>query len=309
MLQLFAYRFVFEAIDRVQFQPGGAANTFRGAFGHIFRRIACRPECAGPDSCDLRRECAYARLFEPQCRGGPSGIADAPRPFVIRAAAVDGRSYRPGEAFFIDVHVFDLYEASLAYFLLAFAELAQEGIGQGRGRVRLSAIYALDAERSEQVRVYEGGRFLSTEVPPAIQPLHVPLPEGPCEIVVRFVTPTELKQEGRVAAEAPFSLVFARARDRISTLRMLYGSGPLEIDFSAMGERSATVLTVASDLHWESNLRRSSRTGQVHPLGGFVGEVRYAGELAEFLPFLEAAYWTGIGRQTTWGKGVIELIR
>jgi len=63
---------------------------------------------------------------------------------------------------------------------------------------------------------------------------------------------------------------------------------------------------VSSDLRWIAARRRSSRTGQTHPLGGFVGEVRYAGEVSEFLPILRAAYWTGIGRQTVWGKGVVE---
>ena len=53
--------------------------------------------------------------------------------------------------------------------------------------------------------------------------------------------------------------------------------------------------------------RRSSRTGQVHPIGGFVGEAEYEGNLTEFLPYLNAAKWTGVGRQTVWGKGHIEL--
>jgi hypothetical protein len=52
--------------------------------------------------------------------------------------------------------------------------------------------------------------------------------------------------------------------------------------------------------------RRSSRTGQVHPIGGFVGEAEYEGDLAEFVPYLHAARWTGVGRQTVWGKGEID---
>jgi hypothetical protein len=32
--------------------------------------------------------------------------------------------------------------------------------------------------------------------------------------------------------------------------------------------------------------RRSSRTGQVHSIGGFVGEAEYEGDLAEFFPYL-----------------------
>jgi hypothetical protein len=284
--QLYAYRFVFRAIDPVHFPRGSAANAFRGAFGHVFRCIACRPDCPGARTCAFREQCSYARLFEPACLDGPSGLADAPRPFVIRAEAIDGHGYTPGESFSIGIHVFDRERAPLEYFESAFAALAAEGVGAERGRVSLSA-----AETECVCHV------LSLD----------PQPCAPKEIAVRFVTPIELKHEGRIARDIPFSLLFARSRDRISTLSSLYGEGPLELDFRAMGQHAAAVITVASALRHEGRERRSSRTGQTHSIGGLVGEVRYAGELGEFLPFLEAARWTGIGRQTTWGKGAIEV--
>jgi CRISPR-associated endoribonuclease Cas6 len=53
--------------------------------------------------------------------------------------------------------------------------------------------------------------------------------------------------------------------------------------------------------------RRSSRTGQTHPIGGFTGFAEYEGELSEFVPYLQAAKWTGVGRQTVWGKGELEI--
>jgi len=53
--------------------------------------------------------------------------------------------------------------------------------------------------------------------------------------------------------------------------------------------------------------RRSSRTGQVHGIGGFVGVAEYEGELGEFVPYLEAARWTGVGRQCVWGKGELHV--
>jgi CRISPR/Cas system endoribonuclease Cas6 (RAMP superfamily) len=73
-----------------------------------------------------------------------------------------------------------------------------------------------------------------------------------------------------------------------------------------MGERAACVEMPRCELRWEHVARRSSRTGQSHPLGGFLGEAEYAGDLAEFLPYLIAAKWIGVGRQTVWGKGEIE---
>jgi hypothetical protein len=143
------------------------------------------------------------------------------------------------------------------------------------------------------------------------QPLRIPLiaEANPVHAVqIRFLTPTELKFDNRLADQPEFSILFGRARDRVSTLRTLYGPGPLPIDFRQSGERAAQVRLVRSRLRTESIERRSSRTGQVHPIGGFVGEADYEGEIGEFLPILHAAAWTGVGRQTVWGKGQIEVV-
>jgi CRISPR/Cas system endoribonuclease Cas6 (RAMP superfamily) len=53
--------------------------------------------------------------------------------------------------------------------------------------------------------------------------------------------------------------------------------------------------------------RRSSRTGQSHGIGGFVGWAEYQGELSEFLPILQAAQWTGVGRHCVWGNGELRV--
>ena len=124
---------------------------------------------------------------------------------------------------------------------------------------------------------------------------------------VRFVTPTELKAGGRLAGKPEFPLLFARARDRVSTLRSLYQGAPLEMDFKGLGQRAAAAVMTRCEIEWRGEVRRSTRTGQVHPLGGFVGEAEYEGDLAEFYPLLEAAQWTGVGRHTVWGNGAIVL--
>ena len=39
-----------------------------------------------------------------------------------------------------------------------------------------------------------------------------------------------------------------------------------------------------------------------------MGEAEYEGDLTEFMPYLRAGEWTGVGRQTTWGKGAIAIV-
>ena len=136
------------------------------------------------------------------------------------------------------------------------------------------------------------------------EPLHLSLcvtePQV-CRLRVHFLTPTELK-----GAEQPeFGVLLARVRDRVSTLRELYGDGPLAIDFKRFGERARRVPMTRCELIPVAAARTSRGTGRSHSLGGFTGVAEYDGDLAEFLPYLEIARWTGVGRQTVWGKGEI----
>ncbi len=304
----YAFRFRFRAEESLWFPPGKAGNIVRGAFGTIFRKLACVPECSDVRTCPVRETCPYARIFEPIASGRtPSGLADPPRPFVFRAAHLDGRELASGEPFHFDVHIFELRVPTLAYFALAFAQLAREGLGPGRRRAELVGVDQLAADRSAPVEVFDGSSFTLGEALPPIELDLGPRPAPVRRVRVRFVTPTELKEGGEPATQPEFRILFARIRDRLSTLRALYGPGPLEIDFRGMGERAGGVRLVRSALHWAQTTRRSGRTGQCHPLGGFTGEAIYEGELAEFLPYLEAAQWTGVGRQTVWGKGELEV--
>jgi hypothetical protein len=210
------------------------------------------------------------RIFEPRARGaGPSGFADWPRPFVLRCAGLNGRIVQPGERFCLGVHLFDL--RALEPITCAFAQWAE--------------VVSVEHER------------VMLELAPPGEMAH--------RIRVEFQTPTELKARGQCATDE-FSVLLARARDRVSTLRSLYGAGPLEIDFRALADRAGSVRTMRSELQRVAVERRSGRTGQRHSIGGLVGFAEYEGELTEFIPYLEAASWIGVGRHCTWGNGQTE---
>jgi hypothetical protein len=260
-----------------------AANTLRGAFGYALREVA------GSE---------FDAIFVPGATGPhPSGLADLPRPFVFRCAHLDGATFEPGQPVSFDVHVFDTRRPLTEIFVDAFRSMGQRGIGVGSGRMILEGVRHLDL----QGRVIPGDPAgpLVLSLAPSTTPVEA--------IAVDFLTPIELKWQAQVASEPLFPILFARVRDRISTLRSLYGAGPLEIDFRAMGERACAVRMTASDIRFIDATRRSSRTGQRHPIGGFIGSATYQGPLAEFLPWLQAAFYTGVGRQTTWGKGAIRV--
>ena len=220
-----------------------SANTLRGQLGCALKEVDAE---------------AYSRFFAPRTAAGPSGLADPPRPFVIRVIG-------PLE---VGLNLFLTRGPAIDLFTRVMGELGTLSSVSGAERMCL--------------------------------PLWAP--DRPIDRVrVRFLTATELK-----GAERPeFGVLLARIRDRVSTLRELYGEGPLALDFKAFGERAGRVSMTRSELTPVFAERTSRSTGQRHSLAGFTGIAEYEGDLAEFLPYLEIARWTGVGRQTVWGKGEI----
>ncbi len=258
-------RYRFRAGNTVIFGPAGAANVIRGALGWNLRHIA--------------GETAYARLFEPmKAAGGPSGLANRPRPFVLRASHLDGKIVPAGEEFQFDIHLFETganASQSVAWLGAALACIAGA---------------AMEAVEVSEIQIDLGAA-----------------PVGLSRLRVDFLTPTELKAGGALADRPDFPVLFARVRDRVATLHSLYAGDPLDVDFAGLGDRARLISLESCQIQQVERSRRSSRTGQTHGIGGFTGQAIYSGELSEFRPWLEAAQWTGVGRQTVWGKGEIKI--
>lgn len=255
-------RFTLEARDPIHFPEGKAGNVLRGALGHALDEDIFRPT---------------------RCEG-PSGLSNPPRPFVLRVRALDGRTFGSGQQFPVVMNLFEADASSAGRIAAAVGEIAEQGIGPGRGRAQLIATDAkattIELSETNTGAVHAAG--------------------------ILFLTPTEIKgRDGQLVSEPEFGVLMSRIRDRISTLRTLYGPGPLEIDFRAFAQRASSVRMTSSSLRHVAIERTSSRTGQRHPLGGFTGDAAYEGDLTEFLPYLRAASLTGVGRQTVWGKGEI----
>lgn len=270
IFRICAQRYKFRALDRVVFPPGKAANVLRGALGKLLW---------GSED--------FARFFAPRQEGGPSGLADPPRPFVFRAAHLNRCVVEPGEDFFFDLHIFDLRAPLADAFARVIPELPNAGLGPGQPRVE----------------------FLADSSAPVFHSVDLKAREPGSEVTVVFRTPVDLKSAQLSSpSEIPFGVLFARVRDRVGTLSSLYGGCPLDIDYKSTGERADLIRTVQCEIRYRDVSRRSGSTGDTHPIGGFTGKARYEGDVAEFMPYLRAAWWTGVGRHTAWGNGVIDCV-
>ena len=270
--QLHALRFTFLARESVHFPAGKSSNILRGALGTIFRRLACLPQCQSAASCEQRTNCPYARIFEPAAAvPGPSGLADWPRPFVFRATHLDGQTLNPGHAFHFDLNLFDLNAATIAYFVLTFAQLARDGLGPGRRKVELTSVTHLNQQSEPGSPIYQDGTINpQLETPPLTLDL-APATQKITGLTIRFLTPTELKSGQQLAPRPDFAILAARTRDRLSTLRELYGPGPLTIDFREFGTRAALIEMTAA-----SSYKSTQRAAAAAPAKSIPSEVSSA---------------------------------
>ena len=181
-----------------------------------------------------RRDAAmYARFFAPVRETGvPSGLHDPPRPFVLRVRHLEGATL---QSFHIGLNVFETNPADLVHIYQAIGDLARESL-----RAEFHGL--------------EGSNLL-----------RLPLAGAPAaeRVRVTFASPTELKNHER----PEFGPLFSRVRDRISTLRTLYGAGPLEIDFKSIGARAATIQMTHCELVPGRRRARQPRNGTASPVG------------------------------------------
>jgi len=238
----------------------------------------------------------------------PSGLASPPRPFVFRFGDEE-----------IGLNLFTRREPPIELFAGVMGELGLELANAPSllslplapraahiSRLRVRFLTATELGKTRAIAPSRRGGDESEQEnprpdatglrPPRARGTHVP------EETKMLLVPDGFSDE-----IPEFGVLARRIRDRISTLRSLYGAGPLDIDFRAFGKMADSIRLAHCELTRVDAERVSKRTGQRHSLGGFTGFAEYEGALAAFLPYLEAARYTGVGRQTVWGKGEIAV--
>jgi hypothetical protein len=223
-------------------------------------------------------------------------------------------TYNPGEAFDFYLTLLGKAVDYLPYFVLAFREVAREGIGLNRAPCELERVEALEpaggvgANKCDVIlspprsSAGEGSpQFPSPDAvetlrrpqvvysreedlfrPPApftladwVRPRLLRWTNAPQRLTICFLTPTYLKFKEQAVLEPDFHHLFKRVRDRLNAVCTFYGPGPIDADFKALGERAEQVRTVKADVRWLERSRHSSKTGQRHELSGFVGKCTY----------------------------------
>ena len=153
-----------------------AAPTLQGfhlrRFGNAFRRISCALKEANCNNCLLRTSCPYAYIFETAPPPGSAALRNyesIPRPFVLEPPLETKTEYRPGEKLAFNLVLIGRATNYLPYFIVAFRELGELGIGKMRRKYRLAEIQAIGLNNGESQLVYRAEDQLVRNTNLAIQ--------------------------------------------------------------------------------------------------------------------------------------------
>jgi CRISPR-associated endoribonuclease Cas6 len=326
-LRLALLKFTLHAIEPIKL-PQFAGSTFRGAFGSMFRRIACAPHCDAAKNCLLATACAYARVFEalPDVPGyQPAAKSEAPRPFIIHPPPSE-TPLKAGEEFSFHLVLAGAAINYLPYFILTWRELGRIGIGSAHGRFRLVTVEshlslnvaetadATDAHAPRTIYSAEdelvrnnlaaltAERILATNA--RLRSLSEPNKLPPARLTIELLMPARLKSGGEFLRGAPpFETLMGALLRRLESLSFFYCGGGLQLDYHMIVARAKEVETVSSDLHWVEWARYSQRQERKIPWGGLMGSVEYAGEFTQFWPFLALGELVGVGNNCAFGLG------
>jgi len=281
--------------------------VLRGAFGTMLRRMCCHPDCPGATRCELQHSCPYAVLFEPRPPADARVLRNyqaIPRPFVFRPPLEETTLYE--QPFQFGLVLAGKSVAYLPHVAMSFAQLAGEGFGLNRAKVKLERVEQISPEKL----VYDGASEVMHQPDPPSPNPHPPSPEVN-RVAVHFLTPTHLVFQEQTVREPEFHHLIRRLRDRLNSLAVFYGDGPLDLDFAGLAERAQAVRCVSRDLRWEDRSRASSKPskrGQRHSIGGFTGNCVYDGNLTEFVPLLRLGELGHVGKHAAWGNGWFEIV-
>ena len=298
----------FRARTRVLL-PINSGSTFHGAFGNAFHRIECsRPEHDCP-ACYLRDECLYYRYFSRTDQGKKQPV----RPYIIEAPPGAEDGFQPGERLSF---LFTLVGESLQHllrFFPVFEAMGKQGMGKGRqsgmGRCDLEAVYNLNDEAA--IPVYPR----SNDHPWPPDPVKRRWSEfarqtdEPVDKVgIQFLTPARIQHRGKLIDNIPFHILVARLLNRISDLDREYCGGVLNIPVRMLVDLAEKEVEIAENrTTWRDWERYSARQKSRMKFGGVIGEIIYRGNLGPFVPYLLLGEYVHVGKQATFGNGVVKM--
>lgn len=302
-----------EAVDKL-FLPRFKGSTFRGGFGHAFKKVSCTIKDQPCNHCLLNQKCPYSYIFEtppPKNTAVMRKYRAAPHPFIIVPPLEDQRVYNKGERLQFGLVLIGRAVEYLPYFIYTFEELGRLGIGKGKRSFRLVKIETSRDKESPNRVVYDGSER-SVLSHPVITHWNDILGRAKeisdrNQLTIHFLTPARIKYENRLTSDLEFHILIRNLLRRLFLLNYFHCDGQTDHDFGDLVNKAQEVKMLDSGLSWYDWERYSSSQDTRMKMGGLKGSVTFKGEFRNFLPFLLLGEYVHIGKGSSFGLGKYRL--
>jgi len=296
--------------------PPYKGSTLRGAFGTVFKETVCVVEHRDCDRCILKQKCAYPYIFDTPVPEGSARMRRyerAPHPFVIDPPLDTITNYEHGSSLSFGLTLIGKAIDYLPYFIYAFERMGKErGIGKGRtfdkGRFAVERVDWIDRDGTER-QIYDGEKKVLANSFRSLTIRDFPHTDNSKLITVNYLTPTRITFDHQLHTYPEFHVVIRNLLRRLSNLTYFHCGQELKLDFKGLIEGAKQVETNDGQVQWRDWERYSARQDVKMKMGGFVGEVEYRGEIAEFAPLLKLGEKVHVGKATGFGLGRYALER
>jgi len=309
MLNNFTFsQFIFEVepLNRITL-PDFPGSTFRGGFGHVFKKVVCAYKGQECDECLLRKTCVYSYVFETPPKDETEMMRKynrVPNPFVIEPFPDSKQVYLSGDLLRFRVILIGKAIQHFPYFVYAFRELGKRGIGKERGHYILRNVFSEKLDGRKRQIYHCKAKDLKTPYKEISGKKLLQTFSAPDDILkCFFISPTRIQYDGSISTKIDFHILIRNLLRRISLLSYFHCDLKLDIDFSMLIEKAQSIKTTQHELEWYNWTRYSSRQKKRMNLGGLVGTVVYQGDFQDFLQYLLCGQYIHVGKNATFGLG------
>ena len=283
--------------------PPYKGSTLRGSFGNSLKKVVCALKNKECKECILKEKCVYSYVFEtppPSDTKIMRKYESAPHPFIIEPPETSQSVFEINSNLPFGLILIGKAIDYLPYFIYAFSEQGKVGIGKHRGKFELKNV------KNGRTTIYELEEQTISKPKIKSLPLKFNFKSSFIreEIKLNFLTPTRIIRNEEPLKEINFSVLIRQLLRRISLVSYFHcGIDITGWDFKKIISEAEKVSVKESNFKWHDWERYSAKQQKRMKLGGFLGEITFEGEIAQFMPLLKIGEIIHIGKGATFGLG------
>ncbi len=309
------YRFLLRPRDYLKLSHY-AGSSLRRNFSDVFKEISCTENRVSCQSCPQKAECAYYHVIEGGVRKDEGDLGKRfqtpPKPFIFEPPLNRKTFYTMNEDVTFDLILVGKALEFFPYFVATLRKIGEVGMGRNGGQYSIRKILGIDLKTNYVVSEYSfasSSESLNRDISVSLEDIYKKNiwknsdPLGGVEIT--FLTPLRMKRVGYTNWHLYFRTLIKNILSRISIMNYFHNNYPELVEFTDIVENARGIRIAEDNLIWDDWRSPNRRNDSNHKLGGYLGDISYAGNLQDYWPLLKIAEILHVGKNCGFGMGRI----